>query len=160
MTDTVLIAILSPILITVGGLITWFLKSRKESLLLIEERSREKRMNTYKEILDPFIILITHTASKNEKEKATNTISSSNYKKAAFDLITFGSDETVRCYNSMMQYVFNAQNNDTVELLRLFTDLILNIRKDLYSKKTKLKRSEVLEFTLTDIEKYRKSIDK
>jgi hypothetical protein len=60
----------------------------------------------------------------------------------------------------MMQYVFNAQNNDTVELLRLFTDLILNIRKDLYSKKTKLKRSEVLEFTLTDIEKYRKSIDK
>jgi hypothetical protein len=160
MTDPVLITILSPILITVGGILTWFLKSRKESLLLIEERSREKRMNTYKEILDPFIVLITPTASKNEKEKATNTISSSNYKKAAFDLITFGSDETVRCYNSMMQYVFNAQNNDTVELLRLFTDLILNIRKDLYSKKTKLKRSEVLEFTLTDIEKYRKSIDK
>jgi len=160
MTDTVLITILSPILLTVGGILTWFLKSRKESLLLIEERSREKRMNTYKEILDPFIVLITPTASKNEKEKATNTISSSNYKKAAFDLITFGSDETVRCYNSMMQYVFNGQNNDTVELLRLFTDLILNIRKDLYSKKTKLKRSEVLEFTLTDIEKYRKSIDK
>jgi hypothetical protein len=160
MKDTVLIAVLSPILITIGGIITWFLKSRKESLQLIEERSRDNRMKTYKEILDPFIVLITPTAHQAEKTKATNTITSTNYKKAAFDLITFGSDETVRCYNSMMQYAFDTENNDTVKLLRLFTDLILNIRKDLYNKKTKLKRSEVLEFTLTDIDKYRTLIDK
>lgn len=143
MTDTGLIAVLSPVLITIGGIVTWFLKSRKESLQLIEERSRDNRMRTYKEILDPFIVLITPTATQPERTKATNSITSTNYKKAAFDLITFGSDETVRCYNTMMQYAFDSENKNNMELLRLFTDLILNIRKDLYNKKTKLRRSEV-----------------
>ena len=160
MSETVILAILSPILLTVGGIITWFFKSRTESLQLVEERSREKRMETYREILDPIIVLITPTASKVDKDKATSLLSSIKYKKAAFDLITFGSDETVRCYNSMMQYLYNDQKKDNIQLLKIFAGLILNIRRDLYSKTTRLRRSEVLEFTITDIEKHKHLIDK
>jgi hypothetical protein len=160
MTDSIIIALLSPILITVGGLITWFLKTRQESLQLSEERSREKRMETYKEILEPFIILITPAASHAEKDKATSIIRSTKYKKATFDFITFGSDETVRCYNSMMQFIFNNQSDETMKLIKIFAGLILNIRKDLYSRRTKLKKSEILAFTITDIENYKQILDK
>jgi hypothetical protein len=36
-------------------------------------------------------------------------------------------------------------------LIALVSELLLQIRKDLYTKKTKLKRSEMLEFMITDM---------
>ena len=36
----------SPILLGIGGLISWFLKTRKEELQAIEERALEKRIET------------------------------------------------------------------------------------------------------------------
>jgi len=153
MENSILIALLSPVLITVGGVISWLIKSKKESLQLAEQLSREKRLETYKEILDPYLTVLTPLAKKEEKDKALLKIPSSQYKKTAFDLITFGSDETVRSFNKLMQHAYkNAEreNNNTDNLV-LFSDFVLNIRKDLYSKKTKLKNYETLEFTVTDI---------
>lgn len=77
-------------------------------------------METYRNILDPIIVLLTPTATKAEKDKASSHIGSTKYKKAAFDLITFGSDETVRCYNSMMQYIYDESNEDNIQLLVIF----------------------------------------
>ena len=49
---------------------------------------------------------------------------------------------------------------NTVRLLSLLSELLLKIRKDVYSNKTSLKRSETLEFMITDIKKYKGMIDK
>ncbi len=89
------------------------------------------------------------------------------YRRAAFNLMTFGSDDVVRAYNKLMQTFFNRKPEhfkDNIEygehILRVFSDLLLTIRKDLYTKRTRLKRSEMIEFMLTDIENHRKQIDK
>ena len=44
-------------------------------------------------------------------------------------------------------------------LIALLSELLLQIRKDLYTKKTKLKRSEMLEFMITDMEKTKRIIN-
>jgi hypothetical protein len=153
MDNSILVTFLSPILITLGGIISWLIKSKKESLQLAEQLSREKRLETYKKILDPYLTVLTPLATAEEKEEALRIIPSSKYKKTAFDLVTFGSDETVRCFNKLMQhaYINAGQEKNNTDILILFSDFILNIRKDLYSKKTKLKNYETLEFTVTDI---------
>ncbi|MEQ9285920.1 MAG: hypothetical protein RIG77_03365 [Cyclobacteriaceae bacterium] len=106
MNQTILLAILSPILVTTGGLITWFMKSRKDSLLAIEERAKEKRLKTYEIITEPLIMMLGSRGSTKTEQKASTMILSIEYKKAGFNLITFGSDEMVRTYNKMMQHFY------------------------------------------------------
>ncbi|MCY1636251.1 hypothetical protein [Marinifilum sp. D737] len=159
-----ILALISPILITIGGLLTWFLKTRNENLQAVEERAREKRLETYKKLLDPFIVLLTPTKTKKEEEKAVNSITTVDYKRAAFDLVIYGSDEMVHSYNKMMQYFFRTNfekqsKEDSIRSLKYFAEFILAIRKDLNNKHTKLRRSETLEFTTTDIESYRNLLD-
>jgi hypothetical protein len=152
MENSIIIALLSPILISIGGIISWLLKSKNESLQLAEQLSREKRLETYKKILNPYLTVLTPLATAEEKNKALKELPTTEYKKTAFDLVTFGSDATVRSFNRLLQHSFNNTiKNDNTDNLVLFSDLILNVRKDLYSKRTKLKNYETLEFTVTDI---------
>ena len=149
------VGLVAPVLVVTGGLITWFLKSRKEELQAIEERALEKRIETYNQILHPFIVLFSSGASEEEKEKASNQITTVEYRKAAFNLMTFGSDEMVNSYNNMMQgfYQNEAENKPQITLKK-FAAFILSIRKDIYNKNTTLKEWDMLKFMITDIDKF------
>ena len=168
MDTSLIIAIISPVLITVGGLISWLIKSRKEELLALEERAREHKLKTYEMLLEPFIGAFTFTLTPEEKDKFYQKMHTVEYRQAAINLISFGSDEVVRSYNKIMQDFFNppinksGENKEEYALLHLknFADFLLNIRKDLYDKRSNLKRSETLEFMITDVEKHRKIFDK
>ncbi|RLC30648.1 hypothetical protein DRH13_04055 [Candidatus Woesebacteria bacterium] len=43
------------LLMVLGGLLTWLIKSRIEELRAIEEKLRETRREIYSQILDPYI---------------------------------------------------------------------------------------------------------
>jgi hypothetical protein len=145
----------APILVIIGGIVSWFLKSRKEELQTIEERALERRIDTYNKILDPIIVLFSSGASQKEKDKASLQITSVEYRKSAFNLITFGSDEMVNSYNNMMQSFYKNETETAPELtLKKFAAVILSIRKDVYNKNTKLKDWDMLKFMITDIEKF------
>lgn len=161
MDKTLIIALISPILITIGGLITWFFKSKREDILLAEEKTRDFKIKTYETLLEPFIVVLTFTLRENQKQKGVNKLLSLEYRKAAFNLNTFGSDEVVKSYNLLTQAFFKIKPEDfeddeeyAIVMLTYLSDLLLNIRKDLYTKKTNLKRSEMLEFMINDIEKH------
>jgi hypothetical protein len=149
MENSTLIVLLSPILITVGGIISWFLKSRKESLQLAEQLSREKRLETYKIILEPYWTILSPQAKKEEKEKAMKEILTIAYKRACFDLVTFGSDKTVRSFNKFIQY--KPQKEADLNILNLFSNFTLNVRKDLYKNSSKLDPKETLKFIIKDL---------
>ncbi len=163
MNQTLIIAILTPILLTIGGIISWVLKTKREESMNSEAKSREYKIETYKLLLEPFIATFTSTLSQKVKQKEINKLKTLEYKKAAFDLTTFGSDEAIKIFNKIMQTFFHAdkykdENGEyTTEygnrLIALICEFLLQIRKDLYSKKTKLERSEMLEFMITDMEK-------
>ena len=145
----------APILVVIGGLVSWFLKSRKEELQTIEERALERRIETYNQILHPIIVLFSSGASQKEKDKATDQIKTVEYRKAAFNLITFGSDEMVNSYNNMMQSFYKNEAVTAPEkTMKKFATVILSIRKDIYNKNTKLNEWDMLKFMITDIEKF------
>ena len=161
MDNTLIIAVLSPILITIGGIISWLIKSKKEEVLNAEAKSREFKIETYKTLLEPFIATLTFTLPEKVKQKEINKLTTLEYKKAVFDLTTFGSDKAIQIFNKIMQTSFHSDEykdeNGEYEpeygkiLLALISELFLQIRKDLYTKRTKLKRSEMLEFMITDM---------
>lgn len=167
MENPIIIAILGPLLITIGGLITWFFKSKREDLLLAEEKTRDFKVKTYEVLLEPFIVVFTFTLDESQKQKGIKKLLSLEYRKAAFNLTTFGSDEVVKSYNKIMQAFFNIKSEDfeddeeyAVIMLTYLSDLLLNIRKDLYTKKTDLQRSEMLAFMINDIEKHQHKINR
>lgn len=143
----------APVLVFIGGLVSWFLKNRKEELKAIEERALEKRIETYNKILNPFITLFAAKDDQKLKDKALNEIISVEYRKAGFNLITFGSDEMVNSYNNMMQGFYkNESNVNPNETMRKFANFLLSVRKDVYNKETKLKEWDMLKFMITDID--------
>tara|TARA_B100000787_G_C16059608_1_gene234963 strand:+ start:90 stop:611 length:522 start_codon:yes stop_codon:yes gene_type:complete len=170
MDQTLLISILTPILLTVGGVISWFLKAKREESLNAETKSREYKIKTYKLLLEPFIATFTFTLTEKSKQKEINKLTTLEYKKTIFDLTTFGSDEAIRIFNKIMQTNFHAEeykdeNGEYTpeygnRLIALISEFLMQIRRDLYSKKTKLKRSEMLEFMITDMEKTKHIINK
>ncbi|WP_456422041.1 hypothetical protein [Lutibacter sp.] len=169
MNQTIIIAILSPILITIGGIISWIFKAKREEYLNSEAKSREYKIETYKKLLEPIIATLTFTLPEKQKQKEINKITSLEYKKAAFDLTTFGSDKAIKIFGKIMQTFFHSDqykdengeyNNEYgIRLLALISEFLLQVRKDIYTKKTKLKRSDMIEFMITDIENTRNSID-
>lgn len=152
---TLITALGAPLLVFIGGLVTWFFKTRKEELQAIEERALEKRITTYNTLLHPLIVMFSVKADKKLHEKALQEIISVEYRKAAFNLITFGSDEMVNAYNSMMQsfYKSEAEQNPKLTMAK-FATFLLSIRKDVYDKNTKLEKWDMLKFMITDIEKF------
>ena len=154
---TLITALGAPTLIIVGGLITWILKSKKEELQAIEERALERRIETYNLILDPIIVMFSNLGNQKALDKAGVHIKSVEYKKAAFSLIAFGSDEMVNAYNNMMQGFYkNESGSNPKIIMEKFSIFLLSIRKDVYNKNTKLKNWDMLKFLITDIEKFTK----
>lgn len=137
-----------------GGIVTWFIKSKIEELRTIEEKLQEERRNVYLEILDPYIILFAELKGGNPK-KAMSKILSHDYRRTSFNFILFASDEVVRAYNNLMQYLYNVDPNGTPDarkMMRLWGELLLEIRKSLGNKNTKLNELDMLKSMIKDIE--------
>lgn len=145
----------APLLVFIGGLISWFLKTRKEDLQAVEERALERRIEIYNTILHPLIVMFASKSNQKEKDKAIGEIGSVSYRKAAFNLMTFGSDDLVNSYNEMMQSFYKNEAESNPKLtMKKFANFLLSIRKDVYNKNTKLKEWDMLKFMITDIEKF------
>jgi hypothetical protein len=82
-------------------------------------------------------------------------ITSYEYRKTAFDLNLFGSDEVVRAYNALMKHTYEAEatgKQDPKEMMRLWGRLLLEIRRSLGNKKTKLNEFDMLRAMIKDID--------
>ena len=145
-----------PLLMLIGGIITWLIKSRIEELQATEEKLRVERQKIYSEILEPIIRLFSDIDGQGKKQD-TNKILSFDYRKTAFNLILLGSDEVVLSYNAMMQYIYKTtdtgQTIDPFKMLKLWGCVLLEIRKSLGNKRTKLNEIDMLSFMIKDIEK-------
>ena len=143
------------LLLIIGGIATWFIKSRIEELRAVEARLREERRRTYRDLLEPYIRLFAELRVGGT-EKAIKQITSFDYRKTAFELVLLGSDEVVRAYNDLMQYTYRADRTESqhpYRLLTLWGELLLQIRKSLVSKRTRLKGLDMLKSSITDIDR-------
>jgi len=79
------------------------------------------------------------------------------YRKTAFNLNLFGSDEVVRAYNALMQHTYEAESaekQDPTKMMSLWGTLLLEIRKSLGNEKTKLDKLDMLRGMIKDIDEY------
>lgn len=93
-----------------GGIVTWFIKSRVEELQATEEKLRDERRKIYSEILEPYIRLFADLKGQGSAQ-AIKKITSYEYRKTAFELNLFGSDDVVMAYNNLMQYTYQVEAN-------------------------------------------------
>lgn len=147
---------LSPsLLIITGGIITWVIKSKIEELKAIEEKLREERRKIYKKILTPYIKVFSDLSTKGKLE-ASEIIKSYKYREVAFELILFGSDKVICAYNDFLSYANKYKNirENNPKLMKLFGVFLLEIRKSLGNKNTKLNEVDILRAMIKDIDKF------
>jgi hypothetical protein len=146
----------APTLMIIGGIITWIIKSRTEEYRVIQEQLREQQRQIYQDILTPLIKMLGGTRNEKDEKEAIKKILSYDYRKTAFEMNMIGSDEVVKAWGDFMQYLY--KNDETTRLsnpfetLELLGKVVLEIRKSLGHKKTKLKPEDMLRFLITDID--------
>jgi len=108
-----LLALVPALLMGLGGLIVWLIKSRieelrAEELRAVEAQLREQRQKVYSDILAPYTQIFSNLRAQGNKQ-AIRTITSYEYRRTSFELTLFGSDEVVRAYNDLTQHSFKAE---------------------------------------------------
>jgi hypothetical protein len=142
-----------------GGVIIWFITSRIKEILETQAKLNEERRKAYIEILAPYIRILADFKGKGPIQ-ALNEMKTYEYGKTAFELALFGSDDVVRAYNEYKQYTFKAKEmvdkkdeDKAKELFHLLGKFLLEIRRDVGNRKTKLKELDMLKWKIIDIEK-------
>lgn len=142
------------LLMVIGGIITWLIKSRVEELKATEEKLREERRKIYAQILDPYIRIFADLKGQGPVQ-AIKKIKSYDYRKTALDLNLFGSDNVVRAYNALMKHTYEVESTggkNPMKMMRLWGAFLLEIRKSLGNKKTKLDEFDMLRGMIKDID--------
>ena len=145
----------APVLMIIGGIITWIIKNKTEKLKEAQANLRIQQLHTYTEILEPIIRIFSSVkGNKQDQQEALLKVQSHEYRKIAFDLNLFGSDEVVKAYGDFMQYIYQMEKEekkDAAKMMIMLGKVILEIRKSLGNKKTKLTEIDMLRFMLKDI---------
>jgi len=105
--------------------------------------------------LDPYIRLFADISGQGQVQ-AVKRMTSPEYRKTAFELNLFGSDDVIRAYNTLMAHAYEAESTgkqDPKTMMTLFGSFLLEIRKSLGNKKTKLEALDMLRASIKDIDK-------
>ncbi|PAV11994.1 hypothetical protein ASJ81_08130 [Methanosarcina spelaei] len=140
-----------------GSIIGIFIQNKITKLRSIEEKLIEDRRKVYFDLLAPFILMFTKGT---DQQKITDQMLSQEYRRTSFELTLLGSDKVVRAYGNLMQYTFESEKQkaegqiiDPTIIIKLYTTLLLEIRKDLGNGNTSLKEKDMISHMITDIDK-------
>lgn len=164
-------AVATPVLVLLLTGVGWRLRRSFERQHELEDKLREKRIEIYNQILEPFIILLTsdlawqhdkQNKGKDKDEIALAKLLSLEYRRHAFKLALIGSDEVVRAYNDLMQFFFNNDGSEATDenlkaMLALLGTFLLQIRKSMGNESSKLTNWQMLEWFITDARKLAKA---
>lgn len=155
--ESIIIDILIPIVTAlIGAAAIWFVQKNLQEKREVERQLSAKRQEIYMGLLDPYIRIFSDIKGPGI-DQAIKKITSHEYKKIAFGLALLGSDEVIKSYNTFMRYTFESEasgERDTGKLMRLWGNLLLEIRKSLGNKKTTLKEKDMLQGMIKDINNY------
>ena len=151
--------IIPPLLMAFGGIVSWIIKSRTEELKATEERLRQERVKVYTEILSPYIQILSDPSGPMTARAGTK-IASLDYKRIGFELALLGDDEVVRAWSNLLQYFYThgESQRDFREALRLLGRMLLEIRRSLGNKRTKLTEFDMLRWLIKDTKSIEHSI--
>ena len=153
----------------ITGVVVWFATSKMMQYSREREQFLERQRKVYFDLLDPQIKMFTAIQLENaKKQKEIDCIikemKSYEGRKRQFELNLIGSDDVVRANNKYWQHLYKTEQNqnkgianeDSFETIRLFGDILVEVRKSLGNNNTKLSSTEMLEFLIKDTSILRK----
>ena len=154
-----LVNIIVPIVTAlIAAVAMWLVQKNLQEKRDIERRLSEKRHEIYMDILDVFIRSIT---GEYDDQKVKEKAFSNERKKISFDLALIGDDSVIKAYNKLLDYSTalkkDEKSSDKYEELKLFARLLIEIRKSVGYKKTKLTEVDILRPFIKDAEKLREN---
>lgn len=171
-------SIATPVLVIALTAVGWAIKTRLQRQIELENQLRSDRITIYKDILEPFIILLSsEDAWKSEKKNKNldknktglKLLISLEYRRTAFHFSLIGSDDVVKAYNNLRQYYYaqiDSSTTDTAttvkssnpkEQLELLGALLLEIRRSMGNEFTELSNWDMLEWLISDVRELRDS---
>ena len=163
-------SVATPILVLFLAGVGWRIRTQLERRHALEDRLREDRIQTYNDILEPFIILLTTEAAwatdpkqkgKDRTTVAAQKLLSLEYRQKGFKLSLVGSDPVVKAYNDLMQFFYShsgvaeGSKLDHREMMALLGKFLLEIRRSMGNEATTLDNWGMLEWFMTDARKLR-----
>lgn len=155
------IEIAKTIVIGLVGFFIWRHQHNLERNFKMAENLNKYKIEVYNEIMEPFVILCmseeawlldprSNKVKTRTKEQTTaSIIMSVKYRRLLFQLCMFCSDRAVHIYNGITDSNREEGSNEPV---KLFADLILEIRKSVGNEETALTREDVLTLFVSDRE--------
>lgn len=139
----------------ITAVVVWVLRDHLDSIRQEREKLNSERAKAYEDILNPYIKLFAASKQGSRSlEKEMDSMMRDGYHERLFKMSIFGSDGAVRAYNEMMQTLYRAENSSQVDAhvaIEQLGFLMLEIRRDLGSKRTELMSTEMLESLITDM---------
>jgi len=143
-----------PVLLALGAGMAWLVRNEIEERRAAEERLSADRREVYRRLLVPYVRLFGRPGEEGAA-KAVEEILSFDYRAVAFDFMLVASDEAAQAYNALMQYTFKEGDKTSErpwEMMLLWGRLLLEIRRSLGNKGSKLTNVDMLRFFIKDIE--------
>jgi hypothetical protein len=149
--------VVTPLVAAAVGFAVWYFQSRIDALRRAQDRLHDDRRKIYADVLDPIIRTFAGIRNPKETQKAMAHIQSFDWRRTAFEFSLIGSDNVVRAFNSMMQYLYQfdpqgGKQADLAELMRLWGSFLLEIRKNVGDPTTGLTPQDMLKPHIKDIE--------
>jgi len=151
------------VLVILGGILSWVLKNRKEELQEINKQMQMKREQIYLEALKPYIAMFTAKGEGLSRgvEKAKSIIKGDKYWKNQIDLCLYAPDNVVKTFNALLEYTYSSDSqlpNGGYISMGKYARLLIEIRKALGNKKTKLEPLDMLIGSIKDARKEREKL--
>lgn len=156
------VAPLAPsLLMVIGGVISWVLKSRREELQELDRQLSSKRERIYLEALRPYITMFTDKKDGMRKglESARAIIKSEKYWKNQIELCLYAPDNVVKAFNNLLEYTYSSEETDERSgyvSLGKYAKLLLEVRKALGNKRTRIEPLDMLIGSIKDAREQRK----
>ena len=149
---------ITPLVACAVGFAVWYFQSRLEAIRRAQDRLHDDRRKVYADLLNPIIRIFAGIKNPKETRKALQEVQLFDWRRTAFEFSLIGSDDVVRSFNDMMQYFYkqeqadSQQQADPFQVMRLWGELLLEIRKSVGDPKTRLSATDMLRAHIKDID--------
>ncbi len=148
-----------PVLLAAGGFIAWVIRSTIEEYKDAERSLSDERRDLYKQLLAPWLEGYLGDMDDPAVVAAQDKMFASiEYKRAMFDMTLVASDEVVRIFGEMTRHSHlmsvEDPSADAAGVIRLWARLLLEIRKSVGNKGTRLKPIDMLRPAIKDIDEH------
>ena len=108
--------------------------------------------------MEPYFHILGGKSTEKDIRTVVRQMGSAEYRTAIYELILVGSDDVVRKLNAFMQRNYRSEREGSRisvnELITMWGGVLLAIRRDLRNNKTKLTETDMLRYSIKDIDDF------